>query len=56
MSNKPALAINGALLVFVTSTSHSLKTPARIATMLLSVVITPKILLRLVPDFSRFLL
>jgi hypothetical protein len=54
--SKLALARNGALLVFVTCTSHSLKTPARIATTLFNVVIIPNILLRLAPAFSSCLL
>ena len=48
-----ALARNGALFVPLYSTSHSLKTPAAMATILFTVVIMPKMRLRLWPDFSR---
>lgn len=49
-----ALAMKGAFFVPVKSTSHSLNTPAIIATMLFIVVIMPKIELRLLPATSRF--
>jgi hypothetical protein len=52
MASSPALAINGALFVLVTRTSHSLDTPDRIAIMLFKVVMTPNMLLELVPALS----
>ena len=52
MASSPALAMNGDRLVPVTSTSHSLKTPDKIATMLLRVAMYPNILLRLIPALS----
>jgi hypothetical protein len=56
MVSKPALAINGDLFVPVNCTSHSLNTPAKIATILLTVVMTPNMLLKLIPARSRCLL
>lgn len=52
MANSPALAMNGDLLVPVISTSHSLDTPAKIATILFRVAMYPNILLRLIPALS----
>jgi membrane protein insertase Oxa1/YidC/SpoIIIJ len=49
---RPALAMNGALFVFVTWTNHSLKTPDTIATILFIVVMIPNMLLKLVPAWS----
>jgi hypothetical protein len=56
MASRPALAINGAFLVPVNWTSHSLNTPDKIATILFIVVITPNMLLKLVPAWSKCLL
>jgi len=52
MASSPALAINGALFVSVTRTSHSLDTPDMIAIMLFKVVMMPNMLLELVPALS----
>lgn len=49
MVSNPALAMNGALFVLVTWTSHSLNTPDMIAMMLFRVVMMPNMLLKLVP-------
>lgn len=52
-ASNETLIPKGALLVPVSFTTHSLKTPLQIATMLFNVLILPNVPLRLFPYFSN---